>query len=157
MDGAGTIRQVRSDKLKIEHGPIDRLGMPPMTMVFKVSDTAMLEGLEKGQEIEFSVDNSSGGFVITHLMPKGAAMAEMNADSTGSLDATGTVSQVRMDQAKVKIKHGPIERLGMPAMTMVFKVSDPAMLEGLSKDLAVEFSVDNSSGGFVITEIKPAQ
>ena len=29
---------------------------------------------------------------------------------------------------KLTIKHGPLENLGMDAMTMVFKVKDPAML-----------------------------
>lgn len=157
MDATGTIRQLRKDKLKIEHGPIDRLGMPPMTMLFRVSDPIMLNGLTEGQEIGFSVDNSSGGFTITHLMPMdGAGVA--SAEGVGeSLDASGTVSQVRADQGKVKIRHGPIERLGMPAMTMVFKVQDPGMLEGLSRDSRIEFSVDNSSGGFVITKIRSAE
>ena len=40
------------------------------------------------------------------------------------------------------------------AMSMVFKVADPAMLQGIEKDAEVEFSVDNSSGGFVITDIR---
>ena len=153
MDGVGVIKQIktRQGKIKLNHGPIERLGMPAMTMVFKVDDVSQLEGLEKGQEIGFSVDNTSGGFVLTHIM----SMPENEMTEVGNkLDATGTVTAIRAGQGKVKIKHGPIEKLGMPAMTMMFKVEKPEMLEGLEKGKEVNFSVDNSSGGFVITDIE---
>ena len=165
MDATGVVRQIKTEegKVKIKHGPVDRLGMPAMTMVFKVADAAMLENIEKGQRVGFIVDNSSGGFLITHLMAMPTDGAELNtADpvsaekvgNNGNMDAQGIVRKIQPAQGKVKIEHGPIDRLGMPAMTMVFKVEDPAQLEGLEKGSPVEFSVDNSSGGFVITVIK---
>jgi Cu/Ag efflux protein CusF len=40
-------------------------------------------------------------------------------------------------------------------MTMMFKVQDPALLEGIETDTEVDFDIDNSSGGFEITNIKP--
>jgi Cu/Ag efflux protein CusF len=70
------------------------------------------------------------------------------------MDARGMVKVVRMNQGKVKIEHGPIDKYGMPGMTMMFKVTDPAQLEGLEPGASVDFDVDNSSGGFVITDIK---
>ncbi len=72
------------------------------------------------------------------------------------MDAMGVIKQIKPGQGKVKIEHGAIESMGMPAMTMMFKVNDPSQLEGLEKGSTVDFSVDNSSGGFVITNIKPA-
>jgi len=160
MDATGVVKQIKKGqgKVKIKHGPIERLGMPAMTMMFKVEDAAMLENLEKDQAVGFSVDNSSGGFTVTHIMPmtgdgKGSSAQPMAA---GEMDARGTVKAIRASQGKVKIEHGPIERLGMPAMTMMFKVEDPTQLESLEKGGTVDFSVDNSSGGFVITNIKPA-
>jgi len=167
MDATGIIQQIRpgQGKVKIRHGEIERLGMPAMTMMFKVSDAAMLKNLEKGQRVGFSVDNSSGGFVLTHLMPMQSGADEPAsgvADPTrmtkvvDDMDARGIVKSIRTGQGKVKIEHGPIDRLGMPAMTMMFKVEDPSQLEGLEKGSAVDFAVENSSGGFVITNIKPA-
>ncbi len=86
-----------------------------------------------------------------------SAMA-MSADQGGSgLDGVGEVKKVDLGQGKIKIKHGAIDKLGMPAMTMVFKVSDPALLDNLVKGAIVDFNVDSSAGGFVITDIKPTQ
>lgn len=163
MDGTGVIKQLKPDqgKVKIEHGPIERLGMPAMTMVFKVEDADQLAGLEKGQEVGFSVDNSSGGFVVTHIMAMSddsmTSSSETEGGLTGEMDAQGEIKTIRLEQGKVKIEHGPIERLGMPAMTMMFKVENPELLNGLQKGNSVNFSVDNSSGGFIITDIKIAE
>ena len=161
MDGMGVVKTIRLEqgKVKISHGPIEKYGMPEMTMMFKVEDPSMLEKIEKGQEVGFNVDNSSGGFVVTHIMPamemSGEMMSESTQGSSGDMDALGTVKVVRASQGKVKIQHGPIDKYGMPSMTMMFKVTDPAMLDGLQADDEVQFNVDNSSGGFVVTDIKP--
>lgn len=157
MDGVGVIKglQLAQSKIKISHGTIDKYGMPAMTMVFKVEDPAMFEGLEKNQEIRFDVDNSSGGFVVTHIMPV-VVMGDASSQQTlTTMDVRGVVQTIRESQGKVKIKHGPIEKYGMPGMTMMFKVADPALLNGLQKGAQVDFNVDNSSGGFVITDIAP--
>ena len=163
MDGMGVVKGIRTEqgKVKIQHGPIDKYGMPEMTMMFKVDDPSMLEGLNKGDEVGFNVDDTSGGFVVTHIMPMMAMMESAESDGAGdatassSMDAIGVVKTIRAEQGKVKIEHGPIDKYGMPAMTMVFKVQDPAALESLEKGMEVEFDIDNSSGGFEITNIKP--
>jgi len=80
--------------------------------------------------------------------------SEQSGGQEMKMDARGVVKIVRMNQGKVKIEHGPIDKYGMPGMTMMFKVTDPAQLEGLEPGTFVDFNVDNSSGGFVITNIK---
>jgi len=160
-DAVGTVQQIIAGqkKIKIKHGPIERLGMPAMTMLFKVEDSAMLENFAKGQEISFSVDSSSAGFMVTHIEPTSnvPTMSAKEPQPSNALDAQGTVKSIRRKDGKIKIEHGPIERLGMPAMTMVFKVENPSLLNGIEKGGTVEFSVDNSSGGFVITNLKSAE
>lgn len=148
-DTTGVVKQVKTSdsKVKIAHGPIDRLGMPAMTMMFRVEDTGLLVGLEKGAEVAFNVDNTAAGFSITQLKV-------MSADSVKSFDAQGTVKSVRASQGKVKIEHGPIEKLGMPGMTMLFKVVNSKDLEALEKGMSVEFDVVNGSGGFEIPRIQ---
>ncbi len=156
MDAAGVVKSVNRSqgKIKIAHGAIDKYGMPAMTMVFKVEAPELLADLEKDQRIDFDIDNSSGGFVITRLMPT----VESKPVTTGkSMDARGVVRSVRMSQGKIKIEHGPIEKYGMPGMTMMFKVENPELLQGIDKDALIEFDIDNSSGGFVITDITPAK
>lgn len=65
----GEVRKVDKDaqKITIKHGPIDNLGMPPMTMVFRVRDPAMLEQVSRGDQVNFSADNINGAYTVTHI------------------------------------------------------------------------------------------
>ncbi len=75
-------------------------------------------------------------------------------ETPAALDARGTVKDIRVDAGKLKIDHGPIDRHGMPAMTMMFNVADPSMMEGIAKGDEIEFNVDMGAAGFTITEIR---
>lgn len=69
--------------------------------------------------------------------------------------AKGVVNAVKLSAGKVTISHGPITELGMGAMTMDFKVYDPAMLDEVSKGHDVAFVLEQTkSGGLVIMEIE---
>lgn len=56
----GEIRKVDkpSGKLTIKHGELKNLGMGAMTMVFKVKDAAMLDKVQAGDKVRFTVDKS---------------------------------------------------------------------------------------------------
>ena len=66
---SGEVKKVdrEAKKLTIQHGPIENLGMPPMTMVFRVKDAAMLDGLEPGSKIRFHAEEVKGGYLVTRL------------------------------------------------------------------------------------------
>lgn len=67
----------------------------------------------------------------------------------------GVVNAVKLSVGKLTISHGPITELGMGAMTMDFKVYDPAMLEEVSKGHEVAFVLEQAKGGsLVIMEIE---
>lgn len=67
----------------------------------------------------------------------------------------GVVKAVKADDRKLNISHGPIPSLGMSAMTMDFKVMDPAMLDEVKKGHEVAFVIEkDKAGNFVITEIE---
>ncbi|MGL4777007.1 MAG: copper-binding protein, partial [Aeromonas veronii] len=55
----------------------------------------------------------------------------------------------------VGIKHEAIENLKMPAMTMVFRVADPAQLKGLKVGDAIHFHAESQSGKLTVTAIQP--
>ena len=57
----------------------------------------------------------------------------------------GEVRKIDTEQGKLTIKHGPIENLQMPGMTMVFKAADPAMLQKLQVDDKIEFAAEKAS------------
>ena len=67
----GQVKRInkKSKKVTIKHGEIKNLEMPPMTMVFKVADDAMLDALKKGDEVMFHVEDQGGAMVITDIKP----------------------------------------------------------------------------------------
>lgn len=87
-------------------------------------------------------------------MTKPAAGTEAKP-ATADGQSNGEVRKVDVEQGKVTLKHGPIESLGMPPMTMVFKVADPAMLGKLMVGDKVKFKADRVNGAFTVTEIAP--
>jgi Cu/Ag efflux protein CusF len=66
----------------------------------------------------------------------------------------GFVKKIDQKQHKVTVRHGEIKNLDMPAMTMVFRVADDAMLDGLEEGQTIEFIADRLSGKLTIVEIK---
>jgi Cu(I)/Ag(I) efflux system periplasmic protein CusF len=69
----------------------------------------------------------------------------------------GEIRRVDKDAKKLTIKHGPLANLDMPAMTMVFQVQDPAMLERVKAGDKVKFQAEKVGGAFTVTKIEPAQ
>jgi len=69
----------------------------------------------------------------------------------------GEVRKVDKDAKKLTIRHGPIQNLDMPAMTMVFQVKDPAMLDKVSAGDKVKFSAEKIGGAFTVTGIEAAK
>lgn len=65
----GEVRKVdkNAGKVTIKHGPLQNLNMPPMTMVFRVKDPAMLDQLKEGDKIKFNADQVNGALTVTRL------------------------------------------------------------------------------------------
>jgi len=66
----------------------------------------------------------------------------------------GEVRKVDRDNLKITIKHGEIKSFDMPAMTMVFTIKDPALLEAAKPGDKVRFVVAREDGKFVVTAIE---
>lgn len=71
--------------------------------------------------------------------------------------AEGEVRRVDRAQGRVTLRHGPIESLNMPPMTMVFRVQDPAWLEGLKPGDVVRFQAERVNGVYTVTRIERHQ
>jgi Cu(I)/Ag(I) efflux system protein CusF len=69
----------------------------------------------------------------------------------------GEIKKVDKDAGKLTIKHGELKNLGMPAMTMVFKVQDPAMLDKVKQGDKVRFIADKVGGALTVTSIEAAK
>ncbi|WFU88691.1 copper-binding protein [Rhizobium sp. CC1099] len=66
----------------------------------------------------------------------------------------GVVNKVDTKAKKVTIKHEDLKGLDMPAMTMVFRVEDPALLEKLKEGSNIEFVAERVNGKITVTEVK---
>lgn len=89
--------------------------------------------------------------VEAHHEPKAAA-----SPAAGEL-TEGEVRKVDKDAKKITIKHGPLQNLDMPAMTMVFRVKEAAMLEQLKPGDKVQFMAEQQDGALMVTKIVPAK
>ena len=67
----------------------------------------------------------------------------------------GEVRKIDMDAKKITLRHGPIANLGMPPMTMVFQVKDPAMLGTVKTGDKVKFAADKVEGAYTVIQIEP--
>lgn len=54
-------------KATIAHGPIDSIGMGPMTMMFSVKDTTGLAKLKEGDKVRFQAVMAGGDIVVTRI------------------------------------------------------------------------------------------
>lgn len=66
----------------------------------------------------------------------------------------GVVNKVDAKAMKVTIKHEDLKNLDMPAMTMVFRMKDPALLEKLKEGQNIEFVAERVDGKLTVTQVK---
>ncbi len=96
--------------------------------------------------------------------PAASPVAQNAADSATTTSAPasgaeasmteGEVRKVDKDAGKVTIKHGPLKNLDMPAMTMVFRVKDPAMLDQVKAGDKVRFVAEKAGGAFTLVQLE---
>ncbi len=71
--------------------------------------------------------------------------------------STGEVRKVDKSAGRVTIKHGPLDNIGMGAMTMAFRVKDAAMLEQVSVGDKIHFVAEQPNGQLTVTQLKKQQ
>jgi Cu/Ag efflux protein CusF len=57
-------------KLTLRHAEIKNLDMPPMTMVFRVKDAKMLDGLAEGSKVRFAAEKIDGQYTVVLIQPQ---------------------------------------------------------------------------------------
>jgi Cu/Ag efflux protein CusF len=89
------------------------------------------------------------------LILAAALATPLRAQSTVEM-TDAEVRKVDKETARITLKHGEIKDLDMPAMTMVFKASNAAMLEKVKPGDKVRFSAQKSGDSYVLTAIEAA-
>ena len=67
------------------------------------------------------------------------------------------VRKVDLDTQKITLKHGAIPNIDMGAMTMVFRVSDPALLQKAKAGDRITFTADKIDGVITVMSLEPAK
>ena len=79
------------------------------------------------------------------------------ASSPDVANADGEVRKVDKENKKLTLRHGPIPNLEMPEMTMVFRLADPKLLDGLEPKQKVRFTAARLQGQLTVTSIEVVQ
>ena len=88
-----------------------------------------------------------------HHAPAPAQIAQAAAKDL----ADGEVRKIDKAAGKITIKHGEISNIGMPPMTMVFRVKEPAFLDKVAVNDKVKFQVSQVGSDYVVTAIEKAR
>lgn len=165
------------NRIRIAHGPIDQLAWPGMTMEFDVVPGIDLNRTQSGDNVRFTLQQQHAGeFVIASLSEEedtthsvqtpdlGASgaesqnsskpEAEIAVDETPSGTGEAVIMAIDQQNHVLELKHGPIESLDWPAMTMKFNVLEHIDLTVLEKGQSVQFTVrKQEDGGFAIEQL----
>lgn len=96
----------------------------------------------------------SGGAVAQMKDHDMKGMGDMKMSQPADAMSDGEVRKVDKDAKKITIKHGPLQNLDMPAMTMVYRVKDDAMLDQVKAGDKVHFVAENMGGALTVTQIE---
>lgn len=93
---------------------------------------------------------------VRHLAAAGLALGAATAIITPALaqqgSASGEVRRIDAAAGKITIKHGSIEALQLPAMTLVY-IIEVEMLEGIRPGDTVKFTAERRNDQYVIIKI----
>lgn len=67
--GAGTVTAKSGDQVTIDHGPIDGIGWPAMTMAFG-APPGMADAVKVGSEVSFAFRDQDGTYVLTSIQER---------------------------------------------------------------------------------------
>jgi len=84
-------------------------------------------------------------------------VAATTSTDSGQAMTSGVVKKVDKGAGKVTIRHGPMVNLGMPQMTMIFRVKDPEMLDRLKEGDEIRFVADKVDGAYTVIQFEPVE
>lgn len=118
--------------------------------------TEVLAGLSEGETVvasgQFLLESEASlsgveARPVTTDAPKPAATPTLH-------ESVGRVEQLASD--RITLSHEPVPAIQWPAMTMTFRLADPALARGLRPGQQVRFAFEQTAGGPVVRRISPA-
>jgi Cu(I)/Ag(I) efflux system membrane fusion protein len=140
VDGTVNAVDAAARTANVTHGPLAEIGMPGMTMDVPLASGLDPSALSVGDAaLEIAIDET-GALVLQAAAPKPPANPPMRA--------SGTINAVDSAAGTANVTHGPLAEIGMPGMTMDFRLGaevDPAALpKGVEVELLLRKEPDFS-------------
>jgi len=108
--------------------------------------TEILAGLNEGEKVvasgQFLVDSEAS---LSGIAARPIASTTQTAPGTQVYETTGRIET--LDRGSVTLSHQPVPALSWPAMTMTFRLTDPAIAHGFKPGDRVRFAFDQPSEG----------
>jgi Cu(I)/Ag(I) efflux system membrane fusion protein len=119
----------------------------------------ILAGLSEGEKVvasgQFLIDSeaSLSGIQARPVASQPAPTAS-TAKAPALYESVGRVEQI--GPASVTLSHQPVPAIGWPAMTMTFKLADPALAQGVKAGDRVAFAFDQPPAGPTVRRLSKA-
>ncbi|KAA0178771.1 copper-binding protein [Cupriavidus gilardii] len=84
----------------------------------------------------------------------GMDMTAPGSSQAAARPVAAEIKKIDAQAGKVTLKHGPIEHLAMPAMTMTFPVKDRAALRNFKEGDAVQVVFDKVAGQATVVDMR---
>ena len=112
-----------------------------LTLAIALAAAASVAGAQNGAHSGHGAHDAHAG----HTAPATAELTD------------GEVKKIDKEAGKITLRHGELKNLNMSAMTMVFRVKDPAMLDQVKAGDKVKFAADRVNGAVTIIQLQTAQ
>jgi Cu/Ag efflux protein CusF len=112
--------------------------------------------------------NAFQKFALALAMGAAASIASAQEHAHGSHEAHAAepaaaavlvdaeVKKIDREAGKITLRHGELKNLNMPGMTMVFRVRDASLLDGVKAGDQVKFSADRVNGAITVVQLQQA-
>jgi Cu(I)/Ag(I) efflux system membrane fusion protein len=111
----------------------------------------ILSGVTAGERVVVSSQ-----FLIDSEASLQGVSVRMSAVASEDIEASGQIVSLFADLQMIEIDHGAIEVINMPAMSMVYELSDGVSLDDLAVGDRIRFTIiEDQSGAWVLTGLWP--
>lgn len=132
---------------------------PPATQASPAVQTSPTAASPAGSGAPAASPTAGGAPAVSGAPKEGSAPIASPAASGAPalIKAHGKITEIAPDMTRFTIAHDDIPEIPMKAMTMPYKVSDAAVLQGIKPDQEVDFFIDSSKGELVVVRITPTR
>ena len=117
--------------------------------------TEILAGLSEGERViasgQFLIDSEAS---LSGVQARPVASLPAPAKAAGLHETVGRVEQI--GPTSVTLSHQPVPAIGWPAMTMTFRLADPALAQGVKVGDRLAFAFDQPPSGPTVRRISKA-